>query len=601
MLYNLPFITDDDAFKEMVSSINTAYYPDEDYKKMAGQLPGWEDLPDADIRLKEINDSLKKIIGNLCNHSDHSQGLYEVYDTKGNKLKNRLPLPYLGRFHRFFLDRKWTYPYLHPRREGENIFRLHPPDPLEIERSSGMDSASINYSKNCGDHIHFRNVVNAAARLIYYFSDKNNIASVIKKPGKEYLSDTNSDFNSLSEQLSYKDGPNNRTFKLMLAAFYHDLGKTVDYHRHGMEGATILANNVMEAVFDLQHIVKAYGEKSFDRDDLLFISLLIFYHDQFGTLGTGEAGYLRLVDLIHRIRSFSVKTNLDDQKIQGRRSLFDLWVLNLADIMVSLDNRKFERQMEYESFSESQKAINRFLCQEKSRALQHDLRVALKLSDQHNIKHHEDDLTTLESSAMDYARRHVVERIKRLLRCLLVDRGEELQYLFGYSSDIYKIIEKIRGFPDSKWNSTISRSIYSEGDYTEFAKRFSWIGQLDYAFVFFNKIVERALFLVSEGPNYTNWIIDNPKCDREYVKEYDDEFLARINAEFFLDNYTSTVMQILEHLLFREKEIDRMRNMEFWVAGQRLTNEKIDRIITIEGPFRTRRSVQLALESIFIW
>lgn len=597
MLYHLPFVTDDESFKEMVCSINNAYYPEEDYKKMVKDLPGWEDLPDADIRLKEINDSLQKIINNLCNRNEYSHGLYEVYDAKGEKLNNRFPLPYLERFHRFFLDRKWTYPYLHPRREGQNIFRLHPPSQHEIECSSGMESASINYSKNCGDHSHFRNVVNAAARLIYYFSDKNNINNIFNKEGKEYSFSKNSDFDTLSEQLAYKDRPNNRSFKLMLAAFYHDLGKTVDYHRHGMEGATILGNNVMDAVFDLRHIVKAYGENSFDRDDLLFISLLIFYHDQFGTLGTGEAGYLRLVDLIHRIRSFSVKANLKDQKIQGRRSLFDLWVLNIADIMVSLDGKKFEKQMKYESFTGSQEAIKWFLSQEKSQALQHDLRVAVKLFDEHNINHHEDDLTALELSAMDYAKRHVVERIKRLLRCLLVDRGEELQYLFGYSSEAYWIIKKIGEFPDSKWNSTISRCIYSEGDYTEFAKRFSWIGQLDYAFVFFNKIVERALFLVSEGPNYTNWIIDNSKCH----KEYDKEFLARTNAEFFLDNYTSTVMQILEHLLFREKEIDRMRNMEFWVAGQRLTNEKIDRIITIEGPYRTRRSVQLALESIFIW
>jgi len=597
MLYNLPFITDDVAFKDMVGSIGNAYYPEEDYINMAHELPGWEDLPDADIRLKEINKSLDTI-RNLCNHySDHPHGLYEVYDASGKKLNNNLPLPYLERFHRFFMDRKWTYPYFHPRREGKNLFRLYPPAPQEIKISDGMDSASINYSRNCGDHIHFKNVVNAAARLIYFFSDKNNIAAIMKKQGKDYLSPQDSDVNTLAEQLSYKGGPNNRTFKLMLAAFYHDLGKTVDFHRHGMEGATILANNVMEAVFDLQHIVKVYGEESFDRDDLLYISLLIFYHDQFGTLNTGEAGYLRLVDLIHRIRSFSVKTNIQDQKSQGRCSLFDLWVLNLADIMVSLDGRKFKSQMEYERFAGSQEAIKRFLGQEKSRGLRHDLRVALNLFDEHNIKHHEDDLTALEKSAMKYAKRHIVERIKRLLRCLLVDRGEELQYLFGYSSDVYEIIEKISEFPDSKWNSTISRCIYSEGDYTEFAKRFSWIGQLDYAFVFFNKIVERALFLISEGPNHTNWIIDNSKYD----KEYDEKFLARTNAEFFLDNYASTVMQILVHLLFREKEIDRMRNMEFWVAGQRLTNEKIDRILTIEGPFRARRSVQLALESIFIW
>jgi len=42
------------------------------------------------------------------------------------------------------------------------------------------------------------------------------------------------------ELLVYKNSPDNRTFKLMLAAFYHDLGKTIIDARHPMEGLLFL-------------------------------------------------------------------------------------------------------------------------------------------------------------------------------------------------------------------------------------------------------------------------------------------------------------------------------------------------------------------------
>ena len=592
MLFHLPYV-DDTRFKSLIDTIKIAYYPEDAYIHEEDKLPGMTQT-DSDNRLRLIDTALDKIVDHVCHSGSGFYCVHHDEDSSGEKMKI---FPFIDRFHHFFLQRKWTYPYLDAQMEAHNIFRLKPPSKKEISKYLGSSKAFINYSKNRGDYNHFVNVVMAVARLIKYFSEPSKLSEILKNDTKQ------KDYSDLANMMSFNEKPDKRTFNLMLAAFYHDLGKTVDYHRHGMEGATILSNNVIDAVSRFQDILESYNDPSFDRDDLLFISLLVSYHDLFGTLGTGEAGYLRFTDLIHRLQRYSIRQNQDEQKKCGRQYLFDLWMLNLADIMVSLDGRKEELQEEFLEEEGGTARIEKFLNEQKSRALIHDLKVALKLIDAHNSSRHVDDIALLEQDTLTYSKRHTVERIRRLLRCLLVDRGRELRLLFEDSPMVCSIIDKISDFSDAKWNNLISRCIYSEIDYTEFANRFCWIGQMDYAFIFFNKIVERAFDRISKGELAggngeqdrinTNWVIR-----RSGLKK---DLLDRTNAEFFVDNYASTVMQILEHILFREQTIDRLRNLEFWVAGQRLTNEKIDRICSLEGPYRARRAIHLALESIFIW
>lgn len=747
MLFHLSNHLIDSHFKKLIKSIMTTYWPKKAYDARKDKLPEWNFTLDPKNRLEQIRNKLVQISEEVSSE----EKLYVLYHPDIDASKEQLGFPFMERFHQYFLQRQWEYPYKDPKANYENLFRLDKPAPEEEDKIEAKTKAYVNYSRNYGDFNHFVNVVAATARLIEHFSKTENTVEIF-----DQIEIDEKKRQHLAAQLSFKPS-SIRSFKLLLAAFYHDIGKTVEIHRHGMEGANIFANHTTRAVYQLQRIVEAYRKKTpginlhFEKEDLLFISHLIYYHDQFGTLGTGESSYLRLADLIHRFRRYTISDNIEKQQEGSRCCLFDLWVLNIADIMVSLE-KKYVLQKDLWSRKRAEKRIKKFFSQPPAEALKHDLRATLRFLDRHNESLHNDDLSVLEEDALNYAKQHAVERIRRLLRSLLSDHLKEFRDKFGPWSPSYRIVRLISRFSESKWNTIISRSIYSLGDYAEFTKRFCWIGQMDYAFGFFKKIAERALEHVnneietlyqikgknSDGSNQTysgdmifagplllgvpnianapllieklqresstNLVsqfiwenIDNKEKKRtekqlkladphiglqerkyllvrtlnkiiknkefyaeerfagvilrpeteELIKQYPtdnrmrlnrlliedafpddivksppnypctgwvykthdwslevdpkDCFWLRTNAEFFADNFTSTIVQILQHLVFREEEIERLRNLEFWVATQRLTKEKIDRIISLEGPSRTRLAVQLALESIYLW
>ncbi|MEJ2200280.1 MAG: hypothetical protein P8X63_04600 [Desulfuromonadaceae bacterium] len=609
MLFHLTHTANNDQFKEMILAIMHALWPERVFLEGRDQLPAWPDPPNAHKRLEQTRSRLNDIVDKIA----EKEHLYRVYSSNG--AEHDVGFPFVDRYYRYFLQREWDNPERDPRHSAENLFRMEPPSP-EVEK---QEKGYVNWSRHCGNYYHFINVVAATARLIEYFSEPAHTHAVLDQLGAGMHRPTRQ-----VDKLNFPNKPNLRTFILMLAAFYPDIGKTVESHRHGMEGANILANHTTRAVHQLQTIVGHYRQQGliddapFDRDNLLFISRLIFYHDQFGTLGTGESSYLRLVDLIHRIRLYTVSEDMDKQCRYGNQCLFDLWVLNLADIMVSME-RKYELQKELWVKNTAVAKIENFL-NKNAGALKHDLGLALQLHEKHCESQHTDYLYHLESDAIEHSRHHAVERIRRLLHSLLVDHFPEYRAKHGANSPVVKMLEQMSGFTDAKWNSTISRSIYAIGDYVEFTKRFSWIGQMDYAFGFFIQIVKQALCHVNNELNKcsqsqdqnkdenkgedsslnTGWVYKPQSWFRTLDKE-EDQFKTLTNAELFADNCAATIVQILHHLLFREEEISRLRNLEFWVASQRLTPEKIDRIIALEGPFRTRRAVQLALESIYLW
>ena len=669
MLLRLAYTHDDTQFRMILKSICTAYWPEEEFCRRWKEVGDWgqeDELPGATTRLRTIRAKEKEIATQMSQET----GLYAIYGADGQLSDSRFCLPFAERFHLFFLQRQWEYPYHDPQNEYRNLFRLQEPPLHEVRKIERNTQSYVNYSKNVGDYHHFVNVVAATARFIEFFKNPANVfEAVTGKVSGDDAGNIERDFDHLSLTLGYPDVPSKRVFKLLLAAFYHDMGKTIDYHRHGMEGANIITNHTSFAVQSLREISENYAEHNnwrFERDDLLFIALLVYYHDQFGTLGTGEAGYLRMSEVVNRVWRYSLSADFNERELEersqiGRQLLFDLWVLNLADILVSLDGIKNTPQysvandagiagcganrsdVRLDDKDNAFKRIRAFVRQNKFQHLRHDFHVALTLLDTQNKSHHPEDLIRLEQHALDYAKRHVAERIRRLLKALLVDhRNEYLRYLKEEAVDIKQAFVKITGrdqadwsyepakalleeiatFSEANWNSIISRSIYAASDYVEFTKRFSWIGQMDYAFGFFSKIAQRAILLVNlELIAYqyqtaqpaekdaaavnnwftTGWVYHSHRLESTKCADAGDQPDMRRNAEFFADNYTSTLVQIIEHLLFREKEVERIRNLEFWIANERLTDEKVDRIIALEGPFRTRQSVQLALESIFIW
>ena len=126
---------------------------------------------------------------------------------------------------------------------------------------------------------------------------------------------------------------------------------------------------------------------------------------------------------------------------------------------------------------------------------------------------------------------------------------------------------------------------------------------MDYSLGFFEAIITEALKKVKEEfenpKKRTGWISSITPRDLD-LNENDPQYFI-IQAQHLLDNYASIFIQILSHLLLRREPFDRVINIEFNDAKTRLNDEKIDKIIALDGPFWSRRSTQLILKSVFIY
>lgn len=483
-----------------------------------------------------------------------------------------------------------------------------------------------NSARSLGDYHHFNNVMLATARLIDYFRHIAHVEGLFfaEAIDRELLAHLCYPARGeLGNNPEYK-----RPFLLMLAAYYHDLGKTIVYPRHAIEGSIILDNHTTDTLRALNQIAGRYGFTSFSREDLFFVSHLVYYHDQFGTLGTGEAGYLRLADLIQRLKTCCMNqpdgSHGRKHMICSAKNLFDLWVLNLADIMVSIGDmcggqpqKKNESQKKCLGSSVyTLQRIESFLSKMEER--KHDLCIAIDLLDKFTKKRHTDDITVLEEDCAACARRHTVERIRRLLRALLIDNRPSYVSEFGGYPAVEKMLHKVDELKLRDWHAIISRVIKSVSEPSEFARRFAWVGQMDYSFSFFDKISKRAMEVIKDkidNPDLENgagrgWCYEGKRDGgnarkrakrRKQDKKAEKQFLLATNAEIFVENLAAVIVQIIHHLLFREKEFGRLINFEFTDARDRLTEDKIDRIIALQGPNREKRSVQLSLEGIFFF
>ena len=440
-------------------------------------------------------------------------------------------------------------------------------------------------------------MVAALARLVHYFQDAGHLHKIFEDRAPEYGG------------LVYDRQPTLRTFKLMLAAFYHDIGKCVVDPRHAVEGAIILAHHTTQGRFAIDRNVKHYHpDYEFERDDFLFVADLVLYHDHYGTVGTGEDSYLPLVDVIDRIKRYSLKHDVDKTNQFGwsLRYLFDLWLLNVADIMVSLNwkpanqgrkNWKFTPQVEWLEPKSAKDSIAAFFDSPKGNDLVHDFKITAELLKRHCQKKHSDDLEPLEAAAHDYSKRHVIERLRRLVTASLIaplaDRagGDDAR-------EIVRIARYIQSLSEEQWNAAIARSIQAIASYSEFTQRFAWIGKMDYALGFFQNIGAAALQRIEQELRGTKtpsgWI---PPAEPNIGAE----FMAQAQAQFFADNFAATVVQILGYLIFREPASDRVRNIEFSDAKTRLTDEKMPQLLSLEGPARTRRSIQFILQTIYLY
>ena len=461
-----------------------------------------------------------------------------------------------------------------------------------------------NASKNDGNYNHFVNVFSALARLVMYFANQHNLCHLFEVREKEF------------SHLVFDETPSLRTFLLILAGFYHDIGKSVTDPRHAMEGAILLAYHTTSSRYDLHRIAKSHRpDHRFEREDLMYVAGLVLYHDHFGTLATGEDGYMALVNVIDRFKRYSLKHDQDKERQLEwtRRYLFDLWLLNVADIMVSME-RKWQEQEEWLDEEKSKQWIGNFLTGEKGGCLVHDLKVTFHLLEgvqvkSHNtvhVKRHTDDLTRLFAAALDCAKRHAIERLQRLASNALIaplakieaDYRKKATPLSPQEEMHQAIVKRLSKLRDCDWQSIIIRNLQAVGDRSEFIDRLSWIGRMDYSLGFFQKLASVSLKKLAEeleGKTRTGWV----RTDHDGID--DPDYYHQAQAEFFADNFVASVVSILSYVLFREPSIDRLRNIEFSDASARLTDNKIEQLLALEGPFRTRRAVEAIMQTIYFY
>jgi len=543
MLYYITNPRNDAEFQSYINMLKEVYYPKRMYdsKDIKKMLPSWEVLLSDEEMISETQKAVKEIANKIGNSL--------IYPIMPNgQIKCKLPLSFIDRFQEFFLVRQWNSPERDPQEATPDLFRLH-----RDEAGGG------NYSKNCGNYNHFINVVAALARLIMYFKDSNKIGDIFASEiAGEDEDETLNGIDLPFEKISYHTEPDMRTFKVMLAAFYHDIGKTIVNPRHGMEGAIIIEDHTSASRYRLDRVVKYYDkEYEFGPNDWMFISDLLLFHDQFGTLSTGEDGYMQLVTVVDRIKQYGLIHN-HEQRIWSARYFFDLWLLNIADIIVSLKD-KYSLQEKWWKHSSAESEISNFFSSPTSHVRKHDLAISFRLIEGHSRLKHTDDTSALELQALDYSRRHAVERLGRLITQSIRWPSENM----ALTNKKTKVtVEKIHELSPENWKASIVRCITSTSDLQEFCKRFSYIGKMDYALGFFQLIAKRALKKMAEeiegGPR-TGWISDKSFGKKKNAEDY----LYKIQAQFFADNFAATVIQIISYLLFREASVDRLRNIEF--------------------------------------
>lgn len=214
--------------------------------------------------------------------------------------------------------------------------------------------------------------------------------------------------------------------------------------------------------------------------------------------------------------------------------------------------------------------------------LRHDLMLGLNLITKHSQRIHADDNAEVTNAAREYASRHAIERIRRLVYATLNE-------VVARKND--RLSNAIRDEMASQWRiqSVINRFVRSCMDVAEFANNMTWIGQLDYALPFFRIL---ASGVVTEAGN---------RVTQAQGGSVDD--INRKMAGKVIEDYVSVVVQIIRHLLVREISFQRIRNIEFATARDRLelSSEKVRRVLGYDGSYKQQRAIDLVLGSIFVW
>ncbi|KJU84383.1 hypothetical protein MBAV_003423 [Candidatus Magnetobacterium bavaricum] len=288
----------------------------------------------------------------------------------------------------------------------------------------------------------------------------------------------------------------------------------------------------------------------------------------------------------------------------------------------------------------------------------HDLYLAFNLLAISNENIHSDNKIILIDTAFDCSNRHLIERLRRLIvvstyRSIRVfekdmKKQEELidieKQTNTESDPSIKIrhretIErKLKGIEkmqktlelinkdlrdqeetlviDSfmrELNTIINQYINTIAEFKEFGHRLSYVGQMDYALTCFEKIARTSLHCILEelqdvnDPSKRTRLIYSIAGDDMNAKDCmgnnteTEDFISKLNGKLIIENLSAIFIEIIHHLLFRDDFGDRTRNIEFKELNDRLTEERIRSILSLDGPARTKRALQLILQTVFLY
>jgi hypothetical protein len=153
MLFRIPYLDADEEFQEYIDFIKDAFYPENTYKngennageKYIDYLPNWkaDEIPKPDKIIEEIQESIERMTENI----NKDKGFYII---KEEEKKSGCHLPFINRFHSFFLQRKWNEPYRDPTLNGHNLFSRD--EPSDEKKHPGMREYEI-FQKTRGTSI----------------------------------------------------------------------------------------------------------------------------------------------------------------------------------------------------------------------------------------------------------------------------------------------------------------------------------------------------------------------------------------------------------------------------------------------------------------
>lgn len=452
-------------------------------------------------------------------------------------------------------------------------------------KKPGQDYPADKPCENWWVYNHCGNVVAAMAHILHYVESRMDAIL----PQKETDADR-----AFSPQ---------RKLDNLHLAYYHDIGKCIIPRRHAIEGKALFAEPKASVRYRFEQIFKAYEADGIKlRDETVpYYAELIGAHDIFGTISTGENGLLSLSGIISRLAA------LYDNKPQAvKNAVFDLWLLNVADIIVSVSSvngRAVEKSLRLlwcERLPGTlDEDIDWFFSSTGGRYLKEDLAFALKIAD---------IALQGEIDVYEYAKclseKRAAHRFGRLAR----------QTLGGVLEDP-KNADLISDYPDLK-DAIIARlesecvlgdihRILSNKFGDGYPKLFGTMLQFDYALGFFQTLAKHALKWINEeltdGQFHTGWLFHRKKPKPEatdYSKAGD--FMNRYNAECIVNNYLTVLAGIFGEVSRLTVDIEKW-NIEFEDAGKRLNESKAERLLFLDGAYRADSTQSLLMREIMLY